>query len=130
MAQRHHADARELLDESVRPGAPEAAITDQHSYVMHCLRTDPGIADHGKCVEGTIKGIAPGVTESSHAWINLREHIDRMYDSYLVNWADCLDSLDSPTPSGAPMLRPGMVGLAGMVGPARGSRGSPRPGRL
>ncbi|RQO41147.1 integrase [Rhodococcus sp. KBW08] len=92
--------ARELLDESVRPGAPEAAITDQRSYVMHCLRTDHGIADHGKCVEGTIKGITPGITESSHAWINLREHIDRMYDSYLVNWAD---SLDTPTPNGKPI---------------------------
>lgn len=92
--------ARELLEESVRPGAPEAAITDQRSYVQHCLRTDHGIADHGKCVEGTIKAIKPGITESSHAWINLREHFDRMNDSYLVNWAD---SLDSPAANGKPI---------------------------
>ncbi|ODQ84146.1 integrase [Dietzia alimentaria] len=92
--------ARELLEESVRPGAPEAAVTDQRSYVQHCLRTDHGIADNGKSVEGAVKAIKPGITESSHAWIHLREHVDRMHHSYLTNWAD---SIDSPTATGKPI---------------------------
>lgn len=83
---------RELLEESVQPGAPEAAIADQRKYVQHCLHTDHGIADHGRSSEGAVKAIKPGIVESSHDWIRLREHTDRMHQSYLMNWADSFDS--------------------------------------
>ncbi|RYD13988.1 MAG: integrase [Lysobacteraceae bacterium] len=84
--------ARELLDESVRPGVREAAVSDQRTYLTHSLQADHGIADRGNCVRDTIKYIKPEITEMSHAWINLREHVDRMHDSYLRNWADAFDA--------------------------------------
>jgi hypothetical protein len=86
--------ARELRDESVRPGTPEAAIADQRKHVRHCLQTDSGIADRGQAV-GTIAGIKPGITTSDHAWISLREHIDRYDQDYLLTWADAFDAAPS-----------------------------------
>lgn len=83
---------RELLEESVRPGVRESAINDQRKYWMQSLQTDHGLEDHGKRVQGTVKDLKPGITDSSHAWITLREHIDRMHESYLTTWADALDS--------------------------------------
>src|ERR1700747_1891675 len=79
--------ARELRDESVRPGTPEAAIAEQRNYVRHCLQTDSGIADRGQAIGSIIRGIKPGITTSSHAWISLREHIERHNEAYLRTWA-------------------------------------------
>lgn len=75
---------RELLEESIRPGVRESAINDQRKYLMQSLQTDHGIEDHGRRVQETVKALKPGITDSSHAWITLREHIDRMHESALL----------------------------------------------
>lgn len=93
---------RELLEESAQPGAPEVAVTDKRAYVQLCLRTDNGVEDHGKNSQEAVKVINSGIAESSHAWISLREHADRMYDSYLTNWANCIDSSAETTGPGDP----------------------------
>lgn len=83
---------RELLEESIRPGVRESAINDQRKYLMQCLQTDHGIEDRGRRVQETVKSLKVGITDSSHAWITLREHLDKMHDSYLTTWADALDA--------------------------------------
>lgn len=82
---------QELLEESIRPGAKESAISDQAKYLKQCLQTDRGIEDHGRRVHGPVSALRVGATDSSHAWIELREHLDKMHESYLANWANALD---------------------------------------
>ncbi len=83
--------ARELLAESATPGVSVSAVEDSKKYLQHALATDPGIADRGKAVRSTISAIKPGITRESHAWVNLREHVDRMDANYLTTWAQELE---------------------------------------
>ncbi|EHB46419.1 hypothetical protein [Mycolicibacterium vinylchloridicum] len=89
--------ARELRDESVRPGTPESAIADLRKHCRHSLQTDNGIADRGQAL-GNLAGIKPGVTPSDHAWVSLREHLDRYDQDYLQTWAAAFDSPPDPDP--------------------------------
>ena len=83
--------ARELLDESVRPGMREAAISDQRKYLTAALATDHGIPDRGVCVRDAVRAMKPGITELSHDWIALREHITNLDQAYLTEWAAAFD---------------------------------------
>lgn len=89
--------ARELRDESVLPGTPESAIADLRKHCRHSLQTDNGIADRGKAL-GNLAGIKPGVTHSDHAWVSLREHLDRYDQDYLQTWAATFDAPPDPDP--------------------------------
>ncbi|MGL4306925.1 MAG: integrase [Mycobacteriaceae bacterium] len=93
--------ARELLDESIKPGAKVAAVDRQRNYLMKSLESDPGIKDRGQCVRGTIKLIKAGTSDLSHTWINVNEHVLRMQASYLKNWAEIFDSRATVSVEGA-----------------------------
>lgn len=84
--------AQEFLMDSARPGARELAIVERRKHLMSALRTDHGIADFGKCIEGVSKEIGSGTDETSHAWIVLRHHFEEMNRTYLTNWAEALDN--------------------------------------
>lgn len=85
--------ARELLDESVRPGVPDSSIADQRKYVSRVLTTDPGISKgYRHQVKRAVDAISSGITQESHGWIRLREHLTRIDDDYLANWASLFDS--------------------------------------
>lgn len=88
---------RELRDESVRPGSPESAIADLRKHCRHSLQTDNGIADRGQAL-GNLAGIKPGLTYSDHAWVSLREHLDRYNQDYLQTWATAFDAAPDPDP--------------------------------
>lgn len=90
--------AQEFLSDSIRPGARENAINERRKHLMQALRTDHGIADYGKRVEGVAKGITAGVDADSHAWINLNHHVEEMNASYLTNWAQAFDALSTNRP--------------------------------
>ena len=84
--------ASELLDESVRPGVRKAAVEDQRKYLMHSLRTDLGIRDHGLSVQTELGRFSPGITVESHDWMVVAEHVDKMRQSYLQNWAQAFEA--------------------------------------
>ncbi|WP_194814756.1 integrase [Nocardia sp. XZ_19_385] len=83
--------AHELLEDSATPGVAASAIADCRKHLEHALTSDAGIADRGRAVKSTIDAIKPGITTESHAWMNLREHVERMEESYLATWARELD---------------------------------------
>ncbi|ATL66670.1 integrase [Nocardia terpenica] len=93
--------ARELLEESVLAGIPVAAVDDMKRYLGHALSSDPGIADRGRATKAAIGAIKPGITTESYAWVNLREHVDRMEAAYLQTWAAEFDRGNSIDTEGA-----------------------------
>lgn len=88
---------RELRDECVRHGTPESAVSDLKQHCLHSLWTDNGIADRGQAL-GKLAGIKTGMTCSDHAWVSLREHLDRYDQDYLQTWAKAFDTAPDPDP--------------------------------
>lgn len=88
--------ARELLDESIRPGVKESAVADQRTYLTESLAADHGVPDRGASTQDVLKGFKPGITDTTHAWIGLSEHVNRMQDKYLENWALAFESTPNP----------------------------------
>ncbi|MEU3015613.1 integrase [Nocardia asteroides] len=84
--------ARELLDESVAPGIPERAVQDLRAYAVHALKTDPGLGRQRETLGRAAGAIKQGITTSSHAYVQLSEHVQRMEAAYLSNWADEFES--------------------------------------
>lgn len=80
--------ARELLDESVAPGIPDSAVQDLRGYAGHALRSDPGLGRHRETLNRAAGAIKSGITTSSHAYVQLSEHVQRIEGAYLSNWAD------------------------------------------
>jgi hypothetical protein len=80
--------ARELLDESVAPGIPDGAVQDLRLYAVHALKSDPGLGHQRETLGRAAGAIKPGITTSSHAYVQLSEHVRRMETAYLSNWAD------------------------------------------
>lgn len=83
--------ARELLEESVTAGVVDSAIDDLRAYAVHALRTDPGIGSLREVLGRAAGAIKPGITIGSYAYVQLEEHLRRMDQAYLSNWADEFD---------------------------------------
>lgn len=77
----------ELLIESANPALPDAALKDMRGYLQQAIGPDMGVGEHRRELQAALQAIRPGITESSHGWLVLREHLHRSDSMYLENWA-------------------------------------------